>query len=106
VEDENLVTRLGIFGGSFDPIHYGHLIIAERFREAMQLQEVRFVPAKVSPFKTDQQPTSDKQRLEMLSLAIRVFGSMIVNCGGAASATASTHSARCSPRTNTPSGSC
>lgn len=70
VEDETLVTRIGIFGGSFDPIHYGHLIIAERFREAMQLQEVRFVPAKVSPFKTDQQPSSDKQRLEMLRLAI------------------------------------
>lgn len=70
MEDEHVVTRIGIFGGSFDPIHYGHLIIAERFREAMQLQEVRFVPAKVSPFKTDQQPTSDKQRLEMLRLAI------------------------------------
>ncbi|MEI8213175.1 MAG: nicotinate-nucleotide adenylyltransferase [Planctomycetota bacterium] len=65
-----MAKRIGIFGGSFDPVHLGHLIIAEQFRQAMQLDRVRFIPTKISPFKTDQVPTSDKQRLEMLRLAI------------------------------------
>lgn len=62
--------RIGVFGGSFDPVHVGHLIIAEQFREGMGLDQVRFIPAKVSPFKQEQLPTTDKQRLEMLRLAI------------------------------------
>ncbi|MFN7732901.1 MAG: nicotinate-nucleotide adenylyltransferase [Pirellula sp.] len=62
--------RIGIFGGSFDPVHVGHLIIAEQFREGMRLDQVRFIPTKVSPFKQEQLPTTDKQRLEMLRLAI------------------------------------
>ena len=62
--------RLGVFGGSFDPIHHGHLIMAESFRESMKLESVIFLPAYVSPFKTEKAPTSDKHRLEMLRLAI------------------------------------
>jgi nicotinate-nucleotide adenylyltransferase len=62
--------RLGIFGGSFDPIHIGHLIMAESFREALHLDRVVFLVAHVSPFKTDSQPTGDKHRLEMIRLAI------------------------------------
>jgi nicotinate-nucleotide adenylyltransferase len=62
--------RIGIFGGSFDPLHVGHLIIAEQFREGLRLDQVRFLPAKVSPFKQEQLPTTDKQRIEMLRLAI------------------------------------
>lgn len=62
--------RIGVFGGSFDPIHHGHLIMAESFRESMQLDVVVFLLAYVSPFKTDTMPTSDKHRVEMLRLAI------------------------------------
>jgi nicotinate-nucleotide adenylyltransferase len=62
--------RVGIFGGSFDPIHIGHLLIAEQFAQDLKLDKVKFIPAKVSPFKVGYEPTSDKHRLEMLKLAI------------------------------------
>ncbi len=61
--------RVGIFGGSFDPIHVGHLLIAEFVRERLNLSEVRFVPAAVSPLKQHQQPTEAKHRVEMIRLA-------------------------------------
>ena len=63
-------TRIGIFGGSFDPIHFGHLLLAELCCESFQLDQIRFLVANVSPFKTDQQPASDKDRIEMVMLAI------------------------------------
>ena len=62
--------RLGLFGGSFDPVHYGHLLLAESCREQARLDEVWFVPAAVSPFKQSQDRTSGPQRVEMLELAI------------------------------------
>jgi nicotinate-nucleotide adenylyltransferase len=62
--------RIGIFGGSFDPVHQGHLLIAEQFAQDMRLDVVKFIPAKISPFKLGYTPTSDKHRLEMLRLAI------------------------------------
>jgi nicotinate-nucleotide adenylyltransferase len=62
--------RLGIFGGSFDPIHYGHLLIAEICREQCTLEEVWFVPAAVPPHKQGQNLASPSQRVEMLRLAI------------------------------------
>ena len=62
--------RIGIFGGSFDPIHLGHLLTAEQFFSELSLDIVKFVPTKISPFKQDYTPTTDKHRLEMLKLAI------------------------------------
>jgi nicotinate-nucleotide adenylyltransferase len=62
--------RIGIFGGSFDPIHLGHLLMAEQFRSELSLDTVKFIPAKISPFKLHYTPTADKHRLEMLKLAI------------------------------------
>lgn len=62
--------RIGIFGGSFDPIHIGHLLIAEYAREQLQLSEVRFIPAAISPLKQDKQPIDSKHRVEMVRLAI------------------------------------
>lgn len=62
--------RIGVFGGSFDPVHHGHLIIAEQFLSELSLDKVKFIPAKVSPFKQTYTPTLDKHRLEMLKLAI------------------------------------
>ena len=62
--------RIGLYGGSFDPIHLGHLLAAEQVREQLKLDEVRFVLAATSPFKTERPPTDSKHRLEMLQLAI------------------------------------
>lgn len=62
--------KLGVFGGSFDPVHYGHLLLAENCREACGLDEVWFVPAAVPPHKQDRDRASDDHRWTMLELAI------------------------------------
>jgi nicotinate-nucleotide adenylyltransferase len=62
--------RLGIYGGSFDPVHFGHLLLAESCREQCQLDEVWLLPAAVPPHKTDLTMTAAKRRIEMLNLAI------------------------------------
>lgn len=62
--------RVGIFGGSFDPIHIGHLLIAETATEAASLDQVRLVPAAKSPLKPHGPAASSRARLEMTSLAI------------------------------------
>jgi len=62
--------RLGIFGGSFDPVHYGHLLLAECCREALALDEVWLVPAAQPPHKQDRRLAPGKARLEMLELAL------------------------------------
>lgn len=61
--------RLGIFGGSFDPVHYGHLLLAETCREACGLSQVWFLPAASPPHKQGGQLLGGKQRVEMLELA-------------------------------------
>ncbi len=61
--------RLGIFGGTFDPVHVAHLILAEQCREQGRLDEVRFVVAARPPHKP-QPATPFAQRVEMLALAI------------------------------------
>ena len=62
--------RVGLFGGSFDPIHYGHLLLAEQCRETLQLDQVRFLIANVSPLKTERKVASNRNRIEMVKLAI------------------------------------
>ena len=64
------MSKIGVFGGSFDPIHYGHLILAEQCREQARLDQVLFVPASISPLKQRNPMAADKHRLEMLLLAI------------------------------------
>jgi nicotinate-nucleotide adenylyltransferase len=61
--------RLGIYGGSFDPVHFGHLLLAECCREQARLDEVWFVPAAVPPHKLDRTLTPADARIEMLQLA-------------------------------------
>lgn len=62
--------RTGIFGGSFDPIHYGHLILAETCREHLALDRVLLVPTATSPLKRQGPEASDTDRAEMIRLAI------------------------------------
>jgi nicotinate-nucleotide adenylyltransferase len=62
--------RLGLFGGSFDPVHYGHLLLAESCREQSRLSAVWFLPAAVPPHKRNRQLTPAAARIEMLELAI------------------------------------
>lgn len=66
----NRIMRLGIFGGTFDPVHYGHLLLAEQCREQLGLDEVWFLPAATSPFKQGQRTTSAEHRVAMLELAV------------------------------------
>ena len=62
--------RLGVFGGSFDPIHLGHLIVASEARYHLGLDYVLFVPANVSPFKSGATTFSATDRLAMIELAV------------------------------------
>jgi nicotinate-nucleotide adenylyltransferase len=61
---------LGLLGGSFDPIHNGHLYLAEQARDALNLNRIILVPAFIPPHKTDRALSDPAQRLEMIRLAI------------------------------------
>ena len=64
-----MMERVGIFGGSFDPIHYGHLAMAEAVRECLLLQRVLFLPTGQQPLKGAHRGQA-AQRFEMVQLAI------------------------------------
>jgi nicotinate-nucleotide adenylyltransferase len=63
-------SRVGMLGGTFDPVHIGHLIIAEEARARLHLDCVVFIPARVSPLKQDGTLFSSEERCEMVRLAI------------------------------------
>lgn len=71
--------RLGIFGGTFDPVHWGHLVMAEQCREQCGLDQVWFLPAGLPPHKTGSAISSGKQRAEMLEFAIAGQPEFLVN---------------------------
>ena len=60
--------RVGVFGGTFDPVHSGHLVIAEQCREQAKLDQVWFIPSARPPHKVAMTPF--ERRSEMLQLAI------------------------------------
>lgn len=63
---------IGLFGGSFDPIHWGHINLALQIKELGKLNRVLFCPAATSPFKVDQPPKAHgAHRLEMCHLALK-----------------------------------
>ena len=64
------MTRLGLYGGSFDPVHHGHLILARQALEELSLDRIVFVPAAESPFKPNHSGASAEDRLVMVRLAI------------------------------------
>ena len=61
--------KIALFGGTFDPVHLGHIRIAQQAKDALGLDEVRFLPCRISPHKTDSRPASGADRCEMLRLA-------------------------------------
>jgi nicotinate-nucleotide adenylyltransferase len=61
----------GVFGGSFDPVHHGHLIAADRAAEALGLETVLFVPCARQPLKAGGSVATAKQRCEMLRIAVQ-----------------------------------
>jgi nicotinate-nucleotide adenylyltransferase len=63
--------RLGIYGGTFDPVHHGHLLLARDALEQLRLDAVLFVPAGQSPFKSRRPHVTDAQRVAMLKLALK-----------------------------------
>ena len=63
--------RLGIYGGTFDPVHLGHLLLARDALEQMPLDAVLFVPCRRSPHKQGQPRTTAAQRVTMLELALK-----------------------------------
>lgn len=64
------MSKVGIFGGTFDPIHLGHLITAQSVKEIRNLDKIIFIPAFISPHKTDAKPSSPEDRLKMIKIAV------------------------------------
>ena len=62
--------RIGVFGGTFDPVHLAHLILAEQCREQARLDQVWFVPAARPPHKHEDELTPFERRVEMLQFAV------------------------------------
>ena len=62
--------RIGLFGGSFDPVHCGHLLVAQAALEELSLTRLFFIPAAQSPFKPQSAPAPAAARLRMLRLAL------------------------------------
>ena len=71
--------KIGLFGGTFDPVHTGHLIVAEIIRDALDLKRIIFVPARKHPFKDSRFMADETHRTKMIRLAIRNNKFMEVN---------------------------
>ncbi|MCD6353117.1 MAG: nicotinate-nucleotide adenylyltransferase [Proteobacteria bacterium] len=67
---KNNGERIGLFGGTFDPIHHGHLRAAEEIKESFHLKRVVFIPSRIPPHKDVKSIGSPKHRLRMVELAI------------------------------------
>jgi nicotinate-nucleotide adenylyltransferase len=65
-----MLKRIGLYGGSFDPVHLGHLLVAQAAREELALDRIYFIPAAQSPFKPDRQLAPAAARLMLLRLAL------------------------------------
>jgi nicotinate-nucleotide adenylyltransferase len=64
------MQRIGLFGGSFDPVHLGHLLVAQAALEELALARLYFIPAAQSPFKPDNHAAPGAERLRLLRLAL------------------------------------
>ena len=68
-ESESQGKKIALFGGTFDPVHLGHIHLARTAVEALGLDQVRFLPCRISPHKLGSHPTPAGARLAMLKLA-------------------------------------
>ena len=64
------MQHIGLYGGSFDPVHLGHLLVGQAAREELQLSRQFFIPAAQSPFKPGIVPAPAEQRLRLLRMAL------------------------------------
>lgn len=71
--------RMGILGGTFDPVHYGHLQLAETCRQQLQLDQVRLIPAGLPPHKTGARIADGHARADMLKLAVSGYPEFVVD---------------------------
>ena len=71
--------RIGVFGGSLDPIHHGHLLAVQSLREALALDEVRLIPAGAQPFKPAGHGATGGHRLAMVDLAVRGAAGLVAD---------------------------
>src|SRR6185369_1917328 len=62
--------KIGLFGGSFDPVHNGHLLVAMAAMEELALDRLFFIPAAQSPSKPEIKPAASEARLRLLRLAL------------------------------------
>lgn len=67
----NPLRKIGLFGGSFDPIHHGHLILAREALESLALDRVIFIPNGISPHKLARPPAPPNLRCRMVEAAVR-----------------------------------
>lgn len=65
--------KIGLMGGSFDPVHRAHINAAIKVKEALSLDKIIFIPAFISPFKLDTAPTKAEHRYNMLCLATKEY---------------------------------
>jgi nicotinate-nucleotide adenylyltransferase len=72
--------RLGVFGGTFDPPHLGHLLLAECARETLALDAVVFVPARVPPHRAPKRPSPADVRVRLLRAALHGTGFKVSTC--------------------------
>ena len=70
MDGERAAMRVGLFGGTFDPIHVGHLAIANAALESVPLDRIVFIPARRAPLKAEGPVASEADRLAMVELAV------------------------------------
>jgi len=75
----SLKKRIGLYGGTFDPVHIGHLEIAHRVSELFELEKVFFVPAQVAPHKLTRSVTAPLHRYGMLVLATQDYPRLLIS---------------------------
>jgi nicotinate-nucleotide adenylyltransferase len=73
------MKKIGIYGGTFDPIHLGHLITARSVKEIRNLSEIIFIPANTSPLKQEIKSAPPIHRLEMTKLAVKNYNDFNVS---------------------------
>lgn len=67
---QHSISKIGILGGTFNPIHWGHLMIAETVRDAFSLNKVLFIPSGLPPHKPDDEVIDPEHRFEMVRLSV------------------------------------